>query len=131
MTPKTHKTYIYDFAWDDDASLGVWVGPDIDTAVLVEASITVRQENECGVPLDEYGEPTDDEWCEHGEPTGEYVLASVALAALERSDLVCSREGDLVSWPRTRTLLRQYADEERTRPQVAVNDAQERLLAAR
>jgi len=49
---------IFDFAWDDQAELGVWVAAGAD-AVCVEASICEDEPDEAGFHV----------------PTGEYVLA--------------------------------------------------------
>jgi len=105
------KNVIYDFLWDDQGDLGVWVTPrGGGEPVLVEAMVVSARADEAG----------------YHEPTGEYVLAS--HVELESGDGVWVENARPVFGSQAQSVLARLVATERAGRQIPVNEQQEALL---
>ena len=111
---------IFDFLWDDQQDLGVWVQPnDGGDLVLVEASISVRPSME---PEDnDYDDPF------NFEPTGNYLLASDIKLQPNDGVWINPKTGPIYGIAAEQALKR-LQKIERESKQIAVNEQQEALL---
>lgn len=101
---------IYDFLWDDQGDLGVWVALSDGKLALVEAMV-------CDPPEAHDGNP---------EPTGDYVLAS-AIELQPGDGVWVNGKGDPVYGFAAQAALAKLQGIERDYKQVAVNEQQEAL----
>ena len=106
---------VYDFNWDADATLGVWVGPDsdIDSATLVEAAI-------CEVDPDA---DADAQPWEKWQNSGEYELASRIELHPDDGLWLDGADGPVWGAAAARALAGLQAVE-RDQPQIPVNEQQ-------
>lgn len=101
----------YDFRWDDDGTLGVYVEhKDHPAGICVEAQVRTDPDNSV----------------DHSEPTGEYKLASQIV--LGSRDRVVAHSGRSLYGTVARAFLTTLAQIEKEGKPVAVNARQARAM---
>jgi len=105
--------YVYDFDWDDQGDLGVWVLPNgEEELMLVEAMVCLALKKDDGQP-----DPI-------GDPIGEYLLASAIVLGPNDQLFV---DGETLCGQNAQTMLERLVFLEKHSKQMAVNEQQTRL----